>query len=219
MKHQFCIWVPGWGSSCSYPHVTSWHWLCISNTVKFCLASTSKTHLGNTTKNAENPTTWAKKGKIFVNRNLFKNIYLGEGECRLANFIFSAWINEQWLDQLRFYRKYGHFFAVYSSIFVYIALNYLVFTFKFLCQVWHRNDVLSMDGVWKAGSSVNCVFSHLVRMNVILKYCKKGFPVYSSAAFEGPASGVYSDHAESILSLLMMRQHINLGICLSLEVA
>lgn len=90
-------------------------------------------------------------------------------------------------------------------MFVYIALNYSVFTFKFLCRVWHRNYVLSMDGVWNASSSVKCAFSHLVRMNVILKYCKKGLPVYSSAAFEGPASGPYSDHAESVLSLLMMK--------------
>jgi len=73
----------------------------------------------------------AKKSKSFVNRDLCKNMYLGE--CRLGNFIFSGRINEQRLDQLRFYRKYGHFFTVFASTFVYIALNYSVFTFRFLC--------------------------------------------------------------------------------------
>lgn len=37
-----------------------------------------------------------------------------------------------------------------------------------------------------------------------------GVLVYSSAAFESPASGVYSDHEEDILSLLMMRQQIKI---------
>jgi len=64
------------------------------------------------------------------------------------------------------------------------------------------------------------VFRHLVRMNVISRCCKKGFPVRCSAAFEGPVSGIYSDHAGSILSLLMTRQHNKIfGICLSLEIA
>lgn len=58
--------------------------------------------------------------------------------------------------------------------------------------------------------STKCAFSHLISMNVMLKYCKKGFPVYFNVAFEGPASGVYSDLTESILSLLMMRQHIKI---------
>lgn len=47
-------------------------------------------------------------------------------------------------------------------------------------------------------------------MKVILKFCKKVVLVYSSAAFESPGSAVNSDHAESILSLLIMRQQIKI---------
>lgn len=59
------------------------------------------------------------------------------------------------------------------------SLNYVVFTFKFLCWLWHWNYLLSVDGVWNTGSLVKCAFSFLVSESVVLTYCKKEFPVYS----------------------------------------